>query len=209
MLRIIGVGLVVVALAGVGATSARADGDPASDYLVGQRVFVGFGAPTDTAEVGELLALTAEAARSGHPIRIAVIQQVTDLGAISSLFGKAQQYATFLGQELRFVYHGTLVVVMGGKPGGVGIFGPGATPPARAAVRRLALPAAGDAAGLARTGAASIRAVATANGHPLTTPPLAAGHGGGNRNTLAFAVAGIAVALALAAGALLLFRRRR
>ena len=100
-------------------------------------MLAGFGSPTSTPEVRELLELTAESRRKGLPIRVAVIREVTDLGAVPTLFGHAQRYATFLGQELRFVYHGTLVVVMGGSPGGIGVVGPGATPAAKAAVRGL------------------------------------------------------------------------
>lgn len=133
------------------AAPARADGDPASDVLIAGRVFVGFGSSESTPQVRKLLELTAKSQRKGLPIRVAVIREVTDLGAVPSLFGQGQRYATFLGQELRFVYHGTLVVVMGGKPGGIGVFGRAATPAAKAAVRGIAVPAAGDPDELARS----------------------------------------------------------
>ena len=154
--RVARFGVLAAALAAlflaVATTPAQADGDPASDVLIAGRVFVGFGSPTSTPEVRELLELTAESRRKGLPIRVAVIREVTDLGAVPTLFGHAQRYATFLGRELRFVYHGTLVVVMGGTPGGVGVFGPGATPEAKTAVRRIAVPAAGDAREVAAIG---------------------------------------------------------
>jgi hypothetical protein len=192
----------------VATTSARADGDPASDVLIAGTVFVGFGSPTSTPEVRELLELTAEAQRKGLPIRAAVIREVTDLGAVPTLFGHAQRYATFLGQELRFVYHGTLVVVMGGKPGGIGVFGRGATPATKAAVRGITVPAAGDAAEVAAIASTAIRRVAAANGHVLTTPRMSPAKA--SNHVLAVAIGGalLGIAVALAAGLIVLRRRR-
>ena len=58
---------------------------------------------------------------AGLPIKVAVIGNKTDLGAVPQLWGKPQTYARFLGAELRFVYKDTLLVVM---PQGFGINGP-------------------------------------------------------------------------------------
>ena len=134
-----------------------------------------------------------------------MIREVTDLGAVPSLFGQGQRYATFLGQELRFAYRGTLVVVMGGTPGGIGVFGPGATPAAKAVVRGITVPAAGNPDELARVASTAIRRVAAANGRVLTTP-----HGtpkDRSSHTLAFAIGGALAILALAIG-FVFFRRR-
>lgn len=192
----------------IATTPARAHGDPASDVLIAGRVFVGFGSPTSTPEVRELQQLTSEAQRKGLPIRVAVIREITDLGAVPTLFGHAQRYATFLGQELRFVYHGTLVVVMGGTPGGVGVFGPGATPAARAAVKGIVVPVAGDAGEVAAVASTAIRRVAAANGHVLTTSR--ASRAKGSSHVLAIAIGGalLGITIAFAAG-FLVYRRRR
>lgn len=201
--------LTTVALAAVLAATAapaRADGDPASDILISGRVFVGSSAPESTPEVRELLALTAESGRKGFPVRVAVIREVTDLGAVPTLFGASQRYATFLGQELRFVYRGTLVVVMGGKPGGVGVFGPGATPVARTAVRGITVPEAGNADELARIASTAVRRVAAANGHVLTTPRAASSE---SSQTLVFLATGAALAVAVLTALGLLWRRRK
>ncbi len=207
MVRLTAVLAIVSALLlGFATAPARADGDPASDVLIAGRVFVGFGDSTTTPGVRELLGLTAEARRKGLPIRVAVIREVTDLGSVPSLFGQAQRYATFLGQELRFVYHGTLVVVMGGTPGGVGVFGPGATAPAKAAVRGIAVPVAGDPDELAQIASIAIRRVAAANGRVLTTPRRAPA--GANSHALALGIAGALAALALVAGFAAAHRRR-
>jgi hypothetical protein len=200
--------VIAAVLLAVATTSARADGDPASDVLIAGRVFVGFGSPTSTPEVRELLELTAEARRKGLPIRVAVIREITDLGAVPTLFGHAQRYATFLGQELRFVYHGTLIVVMGGTPGGVGVFGPGATPAAKAAVQGVAVPVAGDASELAAIASTAIRRVAAANDHVLTTPRVTLAHTRSHVLVVAIAGALAGIAVALASG-FVVYRRRR
>jgi hypothetical protein len=90
---------------------AYADGDPASDFLVSQRVFVPFNAPRPQLKQ-ELIALAIEAKRAGFPIRVAVIQAKADLGAIPQLYGKPVTYARFLGAERRWIYTNHLLVVM-------------------------------------------------------------------------------------------------
>jgi hypothetical protein len=90
---------------------AYADGDPASDFLVSQRVFVPFNAPRPQLKQ-ELIALAIEAKRAGFPIRVAVIQAKADLGAIPQLYGKPVTYARFLGAERRWIYTNHLLVVI-------------------------------------------------------------------------------------------------
>ena len=58
---------------------------------------------------------------AGLPIKVAIIGNKTDLGAVPQLWAKPQTYARFLGAELRFVYKDTLLIVM---PQGFGINGP-------------------------------------------------------------------------------------
>jgi hypothetical protein len=161
--------LAAVAVAGGAAAGiARADGDPASDVLLADNVFLSFQSPYGSAEGRTLEALALEAKRQRFPIRVAVITQIADLGAIGGLYGKAQRYAEFLGREITFVYRGTLVVAMNGEPGGFGVFGPGATPAARRALARMKLPRTpATAAELARLAAVAVQRVAAASGHRL------------------------------------------
>ena len=49
-------------------SSARADGDPASDYLYTQRVFVPYDAGPNSLPATQLTVLTKEANRTGYPI---------------------------------------------------------------------------------------------------------------------------------------------
>ena len=71
---------------------------------------------TNSATDGQLeksLAATAQQVTdAGLPIKVAVIGNKTDLGAVPQLWAKPQTYARFLGAELRFVYKDTLLVVM-------------------------------------------------------------------------------------------------
>jgi len=106
--------LAVLACLVLVATSApaRADGDPASDVLYTQDVFLPYARPS--ADVTDALQRQVDAVWSskGARVKVAVIQSPTDLGSIPSLFGKPADYASFLGQELTLVYRGPLLVVM-------------------------------------------------------------------------------------------------
>jgi len=98
---------------------ARADGDPASDYLYTQQVFIPFDVKTPVAAQGDLHRTIAGANRAGFHIRVAIIASAYDLGAVPSLWKQPQTYARFLGQELLFLYKQRLLIVM---PNGFGFF---------------------------------------------------------------------------------------
>src|SRR2546422_211870 len=97
---------------------ARADGDPASDFLVTQDVFLPFDVKVPVAEAGRLTTLVAAAETHGFRIKVALIAGPGDLGSVTALWRKPQQYAEFLGQELYYVYKGPLLIAM---PNGYGI----------------------------------------------------------------------------------------
>lgn len=111
------IGLLAVGLALV-APAVRADGDPASDVLYFQDVFLPFPAPS--APASQKLATAVSAANNGgFRIKVAVIASAQDLGSVPSLFGRPQLYAQFLGIELQSFYKERLLVVM---PSGFGIY---------------------------------------------------------------------------------------
>jgi hypothetical protein len=148
--------LVVVLLALLAVPAARADGDPASDVLFSDNVFLSLISPQTTAQGKELERLTAAAAHQHFVIKVAVIKSPTDLGAIPQLYGRAGKYAKFLRMELTWGgFKGTLVVVMNGDPGGVAAVGPGAA----AAQRQLAKLTIPTDASLDQLGEVAIRAV--------------------------------------------------
>jgi cytochrome c biogenesis protein CcmG/thiol:disulfide interchange protein DsbE len=103
--------LVLVPFAGL-ASLARADGDPGSDVLVYQPLFVGSDAGLSVSEQVTLSNLLRTSARRGAPIRVAIIASPFDLGAVTALWRKPQDYARFLGTELSLAYKGQLLVVM-------------------------------------------------------------------------------------------------
>lgn len=98
---------------------ASADGDPASDYLYTQQVFIPFDIKAPVSAQSDLHRTIAGANRGGFAIRVAIISSAYDLGAVPSLWRKPQTYARFLGQELLFVYKQRLLIVM---PNGFGFF---------------------------------------------------------------------------------------
>jgi cytochrome oxidase Cu insertion factor (SCO1/SenC/PrrC family) len=168
--------LAVVALALL-TPAARADGDPGSDVLVYQNLFVA--ADADIAvpqqvELGDLLSL---AARAGLDIRVAVVARQDDLGAITALWQKPAAYASFLGVELSLAYTGRLLVVM---PDGFGFYWHGHS--ASAADEVLGGMHIGPGgAGLATAAEAGVRALAQASGIRLApaSGTVASGTSGG------------------------------
>jgi hypothetical protein len=98
--------------------AARADGDPASDVLYLQDVYLPYQQPSPAA-AADLRAAVADATDSGYRTKVAVIASFEDLGLVSSLFGRPQAYARFLGAEIRSFYTGHLIVVM---PQGFGVW---------------------------------------------------------------------------------------
>jgi hypothetical protein len=188
------------------APAARADGDPASDVLAAQSLFLPADGGFSRSEQARLTALLAAAQRSGDPIRVALIATPSDLGSVSALWGSPGAYARFLGDELSLVYRGTLLVVM---PAGFGVDVVGSGPAGAAAGSRAAA-----ALGEARRGtpmvAAALGAVeklAARAGHPLSPPPVAAAGGSGGSHSgsvdlgswLALAAGAAAIAAAWAA----------
>ena len=107
--------LLVAAFAAAG---ARADGDPASDILFAQDVFVPYPKPSANL-ITALNAAVAGANKGGLKLKVAVLAGESDMGTARSLFGRPADYAKFLGLELSYNYHGLLLVVM---PAGFGLF---------------------------------------------------------------------------------------
>jgi hypothetical protein len=98
--------------------SAAANGDPASDVLPTQNIYLPYEAPS--AAAAKTLKRAVEAAYARHfRVKVAVIANQIDLGDVPSLWGKPNQYARFLGTELDPFYVGPLLIVM---PAGFGVY---------------------------------------------------------------------------------------
>ena len=104
--------------------AARGDGDPASDVLVSQGVFVPWDAGVSPRSEARLEAVVGAASASGYPIRVAVIASAKDLGSVTALWREPQTYAAYLGEELSLVFRGRVLVVM---PDGIGLYPRGAS----------------------------------------------------------------------------------
>jgi hypothetical protein len=192
--------LVVVTLCLCAPSAARANGDPASDYLLSQNVFLPFTTKIDGGAVKRLGGALREADKQRFRIRVAVILSPSDLGTAFSLFGKPQKYAEFLGLELSFVYRGRLLVVM---PNGYG-YAVNADPDRKASAVLKKLPHPGrDPTKEAEAAIVAVQRLAGAAGHRLVVPK---GGGSASRDRLTIAAAVTAV-IALVA-AFVLFRRR-
>jgi hypothetical protein len=150
------------------APAARADGDPASDFLVAQDMFYGYELDLKSKPAAQLPALLAEAKQSGYEIRVAVITRADDLGSAALLWNKPHEYAQFLGQEIANVYKGRTLVVM---PNGYGFFHAG-----HSTVREQKLldklPPPGE---LLPDALETTRRLAAAGGVKLTVPDVPAG----------------------------------
>jgi len=176
-LRLVGSLVALVAGLVVGGTltpAARADGDPASDVLLSQTLFLPHDAGLSATQQAALSALLAAAKRGGLPVRVAVIPNSYDLGSVLALWQKPSTYARFLGIELSLVYKQALLVVM---PNGVGLNWPGHS--TASADRLLASISPGRGAeGLLAGTEAAVRAVAAASGLRIAQPGSTARPGG-------------------------------
>jgi hypothetical protein len=152
-----------VAVAAGAPAPAFADGDPASDVLATQPLFLAADGGFPQSQAAQLRELLASARRAGVPIRVALIATQADLGSVTELWRQPQNYASFLGQELAQVYRGTVVVVM---PNGTGVYHSPAGPPGGP------VQATGVSPASAMTDAAivTVGAIASDAGHHLPVP---------------------------------------
>jgi hypothetical protein len=196
------------ALAALHAPPARADGDPASDVLLGTDVFYPF-EPVTHALTAKLSAEVAQASKLKAPIKVALIPTAVDLGTITALFGQPQNYADFLAQEISFVGKAPLLIVM---PSGYGTNDMPAG--AVAAVKALPKPAGKSADDLANAAIAAVPKILAAEGHPL--PNSGSGSGGASASSgsgsgsggSTILIVGLIVAALLAAAGIVAARLR-
>jgi hypothetical protein len=146
---------------------ALADGDPASDYLISQPLFVTFKANLSGGDSTRLRELLDDSKAKGFPLKVAVIAGPYDLGSVPSLFGQPQKYANFLGQEDYYFFKDELLVVM---PQGYGLYNHGRpVPPGdRAVIAKLPPPKTAVAGPLIAAAERAVTALAARRGITLT-----------------------------------------
>jgi hypothetical protein len=175
-------------------TAAMADGDPASDVLATQPVFLPQDSNATAKQQAELGAIESAAQKSGYKIRVAIIATPSDLGSVGALWRQPQNYAQFLGQELSLVYRGTLLVVM---PNGFGLY-EGGHQIGRAQSALAALPAPGSA-DIVDSTLTAIQRLAAASGRTLQVTGVAAPVGSATEHAGTWIALAIGAALIAAA----------
>jgi hypothetical protein len=187
---------VLAILAGLmlGGPRASADGDPASDALLGANVFYPYNPPVSRGLQKTLNGETGATAKAHFHLKVALIAGPFDLGVVPQMFGKPHEYARFLDQELRLFLgpHPPLLVVM---PGGYG--SQGLPPAAAAAVAALAKPGGSRSNDLAQAAITAVPKLAAAVGHPISEADASGGSSGGGPSAvtlIALALAAIAIA---------------
>jgi hypothetical protein len=184
--------LVACVLAG----TARADGDPASDYLYGLKVFLPFDVKVPKERQREFVSFVETTNRSGYAIRVAIIGSSYDLGSVTSLWRQPHTYARFLGAELQFVYAKRVLIVM---PNGFGIYWKGHAVDREYAVLSK-IPIEKGAAGLVDAAQAAVSRLAASSGVKVKkTAPATVPQDGGQSRTVIILAAVAAVAVAVLA----------
>jgi hypothetical protein len=189
--------------------AARADGDPASDTLLIQPLYTPVSQKISPNVLSTLNATIAAANTAGFKVRVALILDRTDLGAVPQLFGHPLQYVHLLAGELYYGWKGGIIAV---QPSGIGVrnITPLAAAQSLASGIAVAKPATADSLAIAATTA--IQKLAAQRGIKLassTTTVVAKKSGG--RSTLDNVLFGVLVVvlLGLLAGQRVLQRRRR
>jgi len=183
--------LVAAAAALVAVPAARANGDPASDVLITNQVYVGPEVPISNADRDALTKTVAAANERGYPIRVALIPFTSDLGTAVSLWRHPQDYAKFLGSELAFVYAKRLLIAM---PSGFGVYHRNRPVAKEQRVLRRVRPGRTPTA-VAQQTTKAVRALAAADGITL---PVESGGGSDWRDRAIIAAAGLVIVALIA-----------
>jgi hypothetical protein len=183
--------------------AARANGDPASDVLLTNQVFLPYEAPISKQAADELRATVAEANKKGFKIRVAVIAFTGDLGTAVSLWLHHQPYSKFLWSEIAFVYSNRLLVAM---PSGFGFYD-GKRPIAEELRVLKGVKPGTTPTALAESTTAAVRALAKANG--VVLPKVSSGGSSTNRDRYILGAAVLAFLLVLFVPTRLIRRRGR
>ena len=192
--------LVLLALLVPGA--ARANGDPASDVLLTDRVFLPFEAPISKSAQDDLRNTVVEANKKGFKIRVALIAFTSDLGTATALWAHPEDYSKFLGKEIAFVTTDPLLVSM---PAGFGFYDQDRPVTKEQQVLAKIQPGKVPTA-LAESTTAAVRALADAKG--ITLPKPSSGNSA-THDRLILGAAVVAFLLVLVFPARLVRRRSR
>jgi hypothetical protein len=145
-------------------SAALADGDPASDVLIQSTVYTPVAQQVSAPVLQQLQSTIAQATKGGFDVRVALILDRTDLGAVPQLFGHPVQYAKLLSAELYYAWKGVLVAV---QPSGIGVQNIKPLAAAQQVADTIAVTNPSTADGLAQAATATIRKLAVRD-HNIT-----------------------------------------
>jgi hypothetical protein len=197
------IAVIVVAL--LLAPLAKADGDPASDWLLTKPSFIPPDAAISKGDQQSLDRLLLSAKAQGYTLRVAIITSQYDMGSVTVLWKRPTDYAPFLSQELRFLYKHRILVVM---PNGFGVANNGKRDKAgQAIVGKLTPPTPFQGAPLVAVTENAVRKLARARGIVLSNVPPPSGRGSSATRDRILIGAGAGVLVLVALG--FSYRRRR
>jgi len=184
---------------------ASADIDPASDVLLFQNEYFPRVPPPSATLKGTLTSLTGQANKAGYNLKVAVIGARLDLGGAPQFYRHPDQYAKFLGIELRSAT-GLVQPLMVVMRSGVGTYGMGSE---ANALKGISVPAKATSDDLTRVAIDATQRVSSAAGHPLTLPKPAQAAKNGKTSHAPLLAFLAPVVLLLLVGVLLWQGRRR
>jgi hypothetical protein len=203
--------LLLVALAALTLvpSSSLADGDPASDVLLASTIYTPVAQKISPPVLQQLQRTLVQADAAGFRVRVALILDRTDLGAVPQLYGHPAKYVKLLAAELYYAWKDTVIAV---QPSGIGVQNIEPLAPAQklADSIHVARPATADAlAGAADT---AIRRLAAQKGVRLDASggsSSGASAGRGHRSTTPYVIGALVIAILAVALAVQLNRRMK
>jgi hypothetical protein len=155
--------------------AARADGDPASDVLIANTLYTPVAQKISPPVLRQLQGTIEQANAGGFKVRVALILDRTDLGAVPQLFGHPVKYVKLLASELFYAWKGAIIAV---QPSGIGVQNIKPLAPAQSVADAITITAPSTADGLALAANDAVRKLAgtdstitfTADGAPAGRP---------------------------------------
>jgi hypothetical protein len=191
-------------------SSALADGDPASDVLISNTLYTPVAQKISPPVLQQLQRTIEQANAGGFKVRVALILDRTDLGAVPQLFGHPVKYVKLLSGELYYVWKGAIVAV---QPSGIGVQNIKPLAPAQAVADTIVITNPSTADGLAQAANETIRKLASEDGKVTFTADGTAGASTSSSSTF---TAGniltgvlVVVLILLFVGQIILRRRKR
>jgi hypothetical protein len=138
-------------------SGARADGDPASDVLITNTLYTPVAQKISPPVLRQLQDTIEQANAGGFKVRVALILDRTDLGAVPQLFGHPVKYVKLLSGELFYAWKGAIIAV---QPSGIGVQNIKPLAPAQSVVDAITITAPSTADGLALAADDAVRKLA-------------------------------------------------